>query len=304
MNWHSFGSRPRARGVVLGACVLVSVACGDDGTPVGDGSGSGTAGPEGTSGTTQGPGMTGPSVTTGDGTTADATTAEASTAADETTAGLSCDDPPVGEACQRPGPTTIEWQVRIDGRELQEDEITGACTVIDVSDDGTTSTIALDCARFQAEIDVVTSDPHHQPALQPDDPVELHAFAGFEDEANVARYLTLRRGGLALGAFDASRFNPPPSFDFEPVAIEVVATDCPQAPTEFECIFTQDAALQVGFDGQTALVFEGHDASVGALTSYHVLAGLVEHIQCYEDDCGYNYAEWFVQGLVLRVPEG
>lgn len=303
---HSLESRTWARRVVLGAIALASAGCGDDGAPVADGTGTGTSttASESLGDTTEGPGMTGPAATTDEGTTAEDTTAAASTAADETTAGLSCEDPPVGEACQPPGPTTMAWQVRIDGRELQDDEVTAACTVANVADDGTTTTIALDCTRFMAEIDVTTSDPHHVPAFSADDPVELHASAGFEDEANVARYLTLRRGGLALGAFDASSFNPPPSFDFEPVALEVVATDCPQGGTEFGCIFMQDAALQLGFDGQSALVFGGQDGSVGALTSYQLLTGQVERVQCFEDDCGYNYATWLVQGLVIRVPEG
>lgn len=291
---------------MLGVAVLASTACGDDGAPVGDGSGSSStaAAPESTGDSTQGPGMTGPAVTTDEGTTTEGTTAQASTAADETTAGLSCEDPPVGEACQPAGPTTIGWQLRIDGSELLDDEVTAECTIADVADDGTSTTIALDCTRFQAEIDVVTSDPHHQPALYVDDPVELSASAYFEDEANVARYLTLRRGGLALGAFDASSFNPGPSFDFEPVTLEVVATDCPQSGTEFGCIYEQDAALAVGFEDQSALLFEGQDAVVGLLTSYHVLTGPLERVQCFEEDCGYNYADWFVQGLVFRVPEG
>ena len=285
---------------------LVIAACGDDGAPIGDGSSSTAAdtGPAVTDASTDDPGMTGPvatDTTAGDDTTAGPVTDDTAGETAGETEG-SCDAPPAGEACQEPGPTTIGWQLRIDGAELQEQELTGTCTVLDVADDGTTSTIALDCMRFQAELDVSTTDPHHVPTLAPGDEVELHASAQFEDEANVARYLTLRRfDALELGAFDASEFTPPPGFDYEPVALEVVATDCPQRPTE--CVLAQDAALAVGFDDQMGLVYGGQDVFVGQLTSYRVMTGEVERIQCFPD-CGYSYAEWFVQGLVFRIPEG
>lgn len=284
--------------------MLATAACGDDGAPIGEGSGtSASTGPAVTGDTTEGPGMTGPSVT-GDGTDTASTTAEVTTAevtTDDDTSGGACTSPPEGEACQPAGTTTIEWRVRIDGRELQE-EVTGSCTVTDVTDDGTTTIVFLDCTRFLAEVELVTTNPHHVPDLQPDDPVELHWSAGFEDEANLARYLTLRRGGLALGAFDASEFAPPPGFDYEPVVLEVLGTDCERVATE--CVYKQDAALQASFDGDVALLFGGQDAFVGQLTSYRVMTGLVEHMECFPNGCGYSYAEWLVQGLVFRVPEG
>lgn len=291
------------------AVVLGAIACGGGGsTPMGDGSsgsGSDDTGPVVTGDSTQGPLTTGPDATDTGTTTPGATEGTTVGTADETSTGepgLCQDEPMGGEACQPPGPATIGWQVRLDGVELLDQEIMGACTVTSVVDDGVVVTVALDCARFEVEIDLITVSPHHVPALQPDDPVELRASAYFEDEAVVARYLTLRRGGLALAAFDASEFDPPAGFDFDPVAIAVVASDCPSQATE--CVYKQDAALQVGFDGQTALLFQGHEGFVGQLTSYQVIAGQVERIFCFPDDCGYNYAEWFVQGLVFRIPEG
>lgn len=288
---------------MIGAFALAVAGCGDDGGSTGSGTGSGTgttAGPGGTE-ATEGPGATaGPGFTETSAT--DTAMAPTDDTAGDTTAGGVCQEPPEGEACQPSGSTSIGWQVRIDGRELLEQEVTGACTVADVIDDGTITTLALDCARLQAEIDLVTMMPHHVPALYVGDEVELHAWSEPEDEANVARYLTLRRAGvLALGAFDASEFDPPAGFDFAPVSLAVVATDCPQEPTE--CVYRQDAALSVGFDGQTGLLFQGQDATVGLLTSYRVMTGRVERIQCLPD-CGYNYAEWAVQGLVFLVPEG
>jgi hypothetical protein len=278
---------------------LCAAACGDR-APVGD-DGNGTAevtGPSVTGDSTEGPGMTGPIDTEGEPTAG-------TTMGDETTMGEPgvCDDQlPRGEVCQSPGTATIGWQVRIDGRELLEADVSGACTVSDVLDDGTTTTVALDCTSFLAEIDLVTMNPHTMPSLYVDDPVDLRASSYLEDEAVVARYLTLRRGGLALAAFDASQFSPPSGFDFQPVALQVLPTDCPSQPTE--CVHKQGAALAVDFDGQTELFFQGQEGFVGQLTSYRVIAGRVERIFCFPEDCGYSYAEWFVQGLVFRIPEG
>lgn len=286
----------------LGSTLLLGTACGDDGPPAGDGSGTASTGPQDTGDSTHGASTTGPSLTEGtstmgplDGTTDGITDGE-------TTAGATCDAPPVGEACQPPGRTAIRWAVRVDGVEVQEDEVLATCTLADLTDDGTTTLLSLDCTRFQAEIELETTGPHHVLELPPMASVELHASAGLVDEANVARYLTLRDTGLVLAAFDAPELAPPPSFAFDPVALEVVATDCPQQPTE--CVLTQDAALSVGFDDQTALVFGGQSAFVGQLTSYRALTGLVERAQCQPDDCGYGYAEWLVQAIVVRVPEG
>jgi hypothetical protein len=260
------------------------------------------SGPVITGDTTLGPGMTGPVVTGTAGATDDATIGTAG-ATDTGGGGCADEPPPRGVECQPSGLATIGWQLRVDGAELLDEEVTLGCTVLDVVDDGMMiTTVTLDCMGSMAELQLVTLDPHHVPSFAPDDPVELHASAYFEDEAVVARYLTLRRGGLALAAFDASEFAPPAGFDFEPVTIAMVGSDCPAMPTE--CVLEQDAALQVDFDGQTALLFQGQDAFVGQLTSYRVITGQVEQIVCIPDDCGYSYAEWFVQGLVFREPEG
>lgn len=293
------GARSLACAAVGVVAWLGLVACGST-TPVDEASGSSEdTGPALTDDSTEGPGMTGPA-STGPGTTV----ATSESTADGTSTGdpFACGGAPQGTACQPPGPATIGWQLRIDGRELISGDANGACTVVGVSDDGVTSTVALDCTRFTAELDVITMNPHHVPDFVADDPVELRVTAFNEDEAVVARYLTLRRAGLALGAFDGSNFSPPPGFDFQPVTLQVVDTDCPEQSTE--CAYKQDAALQVDFDGQSELVFQGQEAFVGQLTSYRVITGLVEHELCQPDDCGFSYAEWFVQGLLFRVPEG
>ncbi len=277
-------------GVIVGLGIF---ACGGGDPPAGE---SEDTGPALTDDGSDGPGMTG-SASTGP-------TSSDGTADDTTTdAPLACDAPLRGLACQPPGPATIGWQLRVDGVEWLDGELLEDCLVIDGIDDGLTSTIAFDCSGDVPQLDIISMNPHHVPELQPGEMVELHAFAGPEDEAVVARYLTVRSaGGLVLAAFDASELSPPPTFDFEPVALEVVPTDCPQQPTE--CVYKQDAALQLEFDGQTAQLFQGQEAFVGQLTSYRVIAGLVERIHCAPDDCGYSYAEWFVQGLVFRIPEG
>lgn len=307
-------ARSNTWGRWLAALAWPCVAGCPGGTPDDDGGGSGTG--TTVAETTEDPGMTGPMPTgttdamettlgTTLGTTMGTTDDPTAASVDDTSTGepVACEDQPArGVACVEPGSTMVQWQVRIDGVELSEQDVAEACTVLDLTDDGVTTTIVLDCAAFEAEVELTTVDPHHVPALAMGDPVELRASAQFEDEAVVARYLTLHRAGLALGAFDGSRFMPPPSFDFEPLAIEVVASDC--TPFFTECVRAQRAALQVGHDGQTELVFSRHAALVGQLTGYHVLTGDVERIHCFPDDCGYNYAEWFVQGVVIRVPEG
>lgn len=290
------------RSSVLVATAWLGVAGCPGSTPMDDGNGSEDAGSTTTDGTT-GPGMTGPA-STDTGTTMGSTGTTMGSADDASTGGpVACEDEvPQGVACMPPGSAAVEWVVTVDGIPVSDQEIMGACTVIDVADDGVTTTVGFDCTRFGAELVLTTTDPHHVPDLYVDDLVDLQTTAFLEDEALEARYLTLRRGGLVLAAFEASTFDPPASFDFDPVMLEVLATDCDSRPTE--CVYEQDAALRVDYDGLTALVFPHHDASVGQMVSYRVITGDVERIQCFPDDCGYNYAEWLVQGVVIRVPEG
>lgn len=291
-----------ARPLVLGATAWLSLLGCPGLTPVEGGNGSEDAGST-TTDDGAGTGMTG-SASTNTTATGTASTGTTASSADDTSTGepVACEtEVPRGVACMPPGSASVEWVVRVDGIPVSGQEILGMCAVIDVTDDGVTSTVALDCTRFQAEIEVSTTDPHRVPALFPDQIVELHTTAFVEDEPLEARYLTLRADDLVLAAFEVSTFDPPASFDFSPVALAVVATDCDSRPTE--CVYEQDAALRVDYDGSTALVFPHRDGHVGQLVSYHAITGNLERIQCFPDDCGYNYVEWMVEGVVIRVPE-
>lgn len=284
--------------LVLGTTAWLGMLACPTSPPVEDGNGSEDAGSTTTDDDT-GPGMTGSASTNA------ASTGTTASSADDTSTGepVACEaEVPRGVACTPPGSASVEWVVRVDGFPVSGQEVLGMCAVIEVIDDGVTSTVVLDCTRFQAEIEVSTTDPHRVPALFPDQIVELHTTAFVEDEPLEARYLTLRADGLVLATFEASAFAPPASFDFSPVALDVLATDCDSRPTE--CLYEQDAALRVDYDGSTALVFSYHDVQVGQMVSYHAITGNLERIQCFPDDCGYNYVEWMVQGVVIRVPEG
>ena len=44
---------------------------------------------------------------------------------------------------------------------------------------------------------------------------------------------------------------------------------------------------------------------MGQLTSYRVLTGQLDRIQCFPaDSMGYSYALWFVQAMFFQIPEG
>lgn len=284
--------------LVLGAAAWLSLLGCPGSTPVESGNDSEDAGSTTTDDGT-GSSMTEPASTdTG-------STSTTASSADDTSTGepVACDaEVPRGVACMPPGSASVEWVVRVDGTPVSGQELLEMCAVTDVTDDGVTATVALDCTRFQAEIEVSTTDPHRVPELLPDQLVELHTTAFLEDEPLEARYLTLRADDLVLAAFEVSAFDPPASFDFSPVALAVLATDCDSRPTE--CVYEQDAALSVDYDGSNALVFPYHDGQVGQMVSYQVIAGNLERIQCFPDDCGYDHVEWMVQGVVIRGPEG
>lgn len=286
----------RARTIAVGLLVGLA-ASGCPASPSEDDGGSSDGGT--TVGDSTGPASTGPA------TTAPGSTGTTMGSADDASTGtpMACEElVPEGEACMPPGSASVAWELRIDGVPLANSEQSGSCMVLDVVDDGATSTISMDCTRFQAELDLTTTDPHHVPELAPGEMVELHITVFLESKDLEARYLTLRQADLVLAAFEASVFDLPASFDVSPVALQVVATDCEARPTE--CIWEQDAALQVDFDGQTELLFPHQDAFVGQLTSYRAITGELERIVCYPDDCGAEFAEWLVQGVVIRVPEG
>jgi hypothetical protein len=198
--------------------------------------------------------------------------------------------------------------MRIDGRPFESQDVEATCTLTDLVDDGTLSTLSLDCTRFVFEIDV-TSDPHQVLPISTGGSMDLRAWSYQQDKFAITRWLTLHQGGLSLALFDDSEFEPPRGFDFAPLDISVAATDCPAHDAGCECFEldsceVQDAALRVAFEDQAATVFEGNTASVGPLTSYQVTAGTMQRMHCSGKDCGYNSPSWFVRGLIFRVPEG
>ncbi len=287
---------------LAGGCVVGSLPAGELPTAT-ESDGQGSAAAESTGSTTEDPGMSGPAMT---GTASGDPTGDGS--GDDTTDGLgpprSCAElVPMGVPCQPPGTTVSSFSVLLDGASFRG-RFEETCIVDTVGDSGVTSTIFLQCGPSLMEIRVDTSDPHQAVEMALGATIDVFYDEDLRDEAVLARHLSLRDtfGNLHFAAIDASDITPPATFDYSPVTLQVVPTTCAQAQTE--CVTKQDAALEVGFDGDNAVLFDDSSSYVGQFTSYAVYASDVERIFCQPEECGYNYAEWFVHVMMIRVPEG
>lgn len=287
-------------------CIVESLPAGelpDDGTTTAD---SATMGAEDSTG----PGVSSedPSISESD---TEPTDSEDSTGpGDDTTTGdpFLCPQPEEGFACDEPGTATSSFRVRRNKEDLSEFSFMGICEIADVFDfDATFRVIAL-CEGDVYEIDLLTENPHVGgiEIVTPNNDVELFYSTFLEDEATVARHLAIRDPAadrLLVAAIDASELSMPPDFDIAPMTMEIMPSECPASSTEFD-IFKQRAALYAGYEDASAVLFDHNAGAVGMLDVYAFHTGALERIHCFEENAGYNYADWAVHVMAFYLPEG
>lgn len=243
------------------------------------------------------------------GSTTDQPTSTGSTTDPSTSTGSTTDQPTTdtGDPVCAPGPvdgdldctpsggTVAAWHFVVDG--FGVDAFDELCTIDDVTDDGSTQTLALTCGDSPATLTLTTSTPHVALDLGADDVVKLE-FATEIDGEVIAANFVLRDETDALLAAGLNRWVTIP-LTLGPLNIALRSTDCDGHLDEFGCFVIQRTAVEVTVDGQSATVLGGNAGAVGDL---QVLIGHSTSTVClFEDECGFNYSPFSTGALFLRA---